>query len=296
MMKKLHAITRTGFGLILLVSALTVQASTRLVDTPWLVSQLRAADLILIDMSDSLQYSRFHLPGAINLPYEYLIQPIRGVSLSIGQARMVELLGQLGVTADKQVVIYDDTGGLHAARLYWELEQMGHARLALLDGGLVKWIREGRPVTGEPPAIKPATYRPARTGTPALASLEDVRQANDRKTRLLDVRTEEEYIGNPQQKRSGHIPGARWWPWDQALDTGNGFTLQNRDALHQALRQAGIDNPQDDVIVYCQSGHRAAHTYFLLRELGFDKVRLYDGSMQEYARQPTLPLKTGKQP
>lgn len=292
----MHPTARTCIGLVLLLAAFTAQANSRLVDTRWLAQRLNAEDLVLIDMSDNLQYSRFHLPGAINLPYEYLVQPVKGVSMSIGQPRLAELLGQIGLTADKHVVIYDDTGGLHAARLYWELEQVGHAKLSLLDGGLVKWIREGRKVTGDAPVIKPAKYQPARTGSPSLVELEDVLQAKDTNTRLLDVRSEEEYVGNKQQKRSGHIPGAHWWPWDQALDTDNGFTLQPREALQQSLRQAGIDNPQEKIIVYCQSGHRAAHTYFLLRELGFDKVRVYDGSMQEYARQPALPLQTGKQP
>jgi thiosulfate/3-mercaptopyruvate sulfurtransferase len=272
------------------------QAGSNLVTTDWLEKNSKNADLLLIDMSDGLQYQRFHIPGAINLPYHIINQNVKGVSLSVGQAQLVKILGQIGMTASSHVVIYDDTGGLHAARLFWELEQLGHEKISIVDGGLVKWIRENRPVSAEAPKLKPAKYEPAKTGTSATATLESVKKAETNKTVLLDVRTVEEYLGNPKQKRSGHIPGARWWEWDQGVNFDGGFVMQDRKKLLDSLANVGVKDKSQEVILYCRSGHRASSAYLTLRELGFDKVKLYDGSMKEYGQHKNLPLKTGKEP
>jgi thiosulfate/3-mercaptopyruvate sulfurtransferase len=279
----------------LLITSLA-QAGSNLVTTDWLEKNSNNADLLLIDMSDGLQYQRFHIPGAINLPYHIINQNIKGVSLSVGQAQLIKILGQIGMTTSSHVVIYDDTGGLHAARLFWELEQLGHEKVSIVDGGLVKWIRENRPVSAEAPKLKPAKYEPAKTGNSATASLESVKKAETNKTVLLDVRSKEEYLGNPKQKRSGHIPGARWWEWDQGVNFDGGFVMQDRNKLLSSLANVGLKDKSQEVILYCRSGHRASSAYLTLRELGFDNVRLYDGSMKEYGQHKNLPLKTGKEP
>lgn len=272
-------------------------AGSLFVDTDWVAKHLQDTDLVLVDMSDNLQYTRFHLPGAINLPYEYLNQSQNKITQSIGSANVVKLLGQLGIQADSNILLYDDSGGLNAARLYWELQQIGHQKVAILNGGLVKWVRERREISGEMHLRKPTQYLPANTDTAASASLNEVKQARaQHKTVLLDVRSEEEYLGDKDYKRSGHIPGAVSWPWDSALNTGQGFTLQSSQTLKETLARVGVTDTQQPIITYCQSGHRAAHTYMTLRALGFTNVKVYDGSMQEYARQPDLPLVLGKQP
>lgn len=282
--------------LLLLSNALwsAQDGAQNLVETDWLAKNLENDNIVLIDMSDGLQYQRFHLPGAINLPYEYLTRSKNKVSLSVGQNQIIKLLGQIGVTQQTHVVAYDDTGGLHASRLLWELEQLNHPKMSLLNGGLVKWIREGRKISHTAPPLKAKTYTPRTTGNKATATLSDVTQAKN--TVLLDVRTPEEYIGNPKYPRTGHIPGARHWQWDQALNIDKGFTLHDNSFLKQELSKAGVTDTKQPITVYCRSGHRAAHTYFTLRQLGFENVKIYDGSMKEYERQKNLPLKLGKEP
>ena len=283
--------------LIVLHQSSSLFATQNLVETDWLAKNLNNTNIVLIDMSDGLQYQRFHLPGAINLPYEYLVKSKNKVSLSIGQNQLIKLLGQIGVTQQSHVVVYDDTGGLNASRLLWELEQLGHPKVSLLNGGLVKWIREGRKVSHQTPVLRPTTYTPKKTGNGATANLNDIlQQSQNKNTLLLDVRSPEEYTGNPKHPRTGHIPEARHWQWDQALNIDNGFTLHDTDYLKQELGKAGLTNNNQPVIVYCRSGHRAAHTYFTLRQLGFENVKLYDGSMKEYERQKELPLNIGKEP
>lgn len=112
---------------------------------------------------------------------------------------------------------------------------------------------------------------------------------------LLDVRSEKEYKGSRNVKRSGHIPGARWWSWDQAVDFNGGFVAADPKQLLESLGAVGA-KPETTVIAYCRSGHRASQTYFTLRWLGFEDVRVYDGSTAEWSARNDLPIRTGRQP
>lgn len=288
---------RIAFIFALLLNASLSSAQSALVSTEWFAEHANDDKIILIDMSDNLQYQRFHLPGAINLPYGFLVHDKNKVSLSIDKVQLIKLLGQIGISQDSYVIAYDDTGGRNAARLLWELDQLDHPKSAMLDGGLVKWIREGRPVSAEAPKLHPTTYQPKAQTNTATATIKDVTPAGrDPKTILIDVRSDEEYLGNPKYPRSGHIPGAKWWEWDQAISLEKGFTFRGDAELMAELNAVGLKDKDQPVVLYCRSGHRATHSYYTLRHLGFKNVRVYDGSMKEYEQKKDLPVKKGKQP
>ena len=290
-------VIRITLILAFLLSASLSNAQSSLVTTEWFAKHANDEKIILIDMSDNLQYQRFHLPGAINLPYGFLVQDKNKVSLSIDKPQLIKLLGQIGISQDSYVIAYDDSGGLHAARLLWELDQLAHPKSALLDGGLVKWIREGRPISAEAPKLQPTTYRPKAQTTAATATIEDVAPASRAaNTIVIDVRSDEEYTGNPKYPRSGHIPGAKWWEWDNAISVEKGFSLRSEAELLGELNALGLKDKDQPVILYCRSGHRATQSYNTLHNLGFKNVRVYDGSMKEYEKRKDLPLKKGKQP
>ncbi len=267
------------------------------VTTEWLQAHLDKTDLTLINMTDDLQYQRFHLPGAQHLPYAAINTTDRyGVSYSAGADQLARILGHLGVHPDNHIVIYDDLGGLNASRLYWELERLGHQRISLLDGGLVKWILEGRKVNNKPGLADKMNYSPAPgNGLNNLATLKEITGLPATAV-LLDVRTQEEYAGDPRQPRSGHIPTARWWPWDMTVDFEKGFKLKPIVELKRQLQNLGVSDPDTPVYLYCRTGHRASHSYYVLRQLGFRNVKIYDGSIAEYSRHPELPLTTGMKP
>lgn len=274
----------------------SVFADTR-VTTTWLGAHINDPHLTLIDMTDDIQYQRFHVPGALHLPYRALITTDRyGVSYRSGTDELIRVLGLLGVKADSQIIIYDDLGGLNASRLYWELEALGHQRIALLDGGLVKWILEGRKVSNKTGQSRKTTYSPAnKKGRANLATLAEITRLPADAV-LLDVRTQQEYAGDPRQPRTGHIPDARWWPWDTTVDFNNGFRLKSIAELKRQLQALGLSDPESPVYLYCRTGHRASQSYYVLRLLGFSKVKIYDGSIAEYSRHKELPLKTGMEP
>lgn len=289
----MHKVIFTTF--LLFFTNLAVAADHFLLSSEWLMQNLHNKDLRIIDMSDDMQYRRFHIPGAVHLPYEALNRHTQqGVSFSAGSEHIRRVMGLLGVTADMQVVIYDDTGGLNASRLFWELEQLGHPRVALLDGGLVKWILSGYKVEASYPQISTKQYQaPTSDNHANLAVLNDLGRNN---SIILDVRTKDEYLGNLKQPRSGHIPKAKWWEWQQAVNFENGFQLKPAGVIQGELSSLGLADKKAPVILYCHSGHRAAHSYFVLRNLGYQNVKVYDGSMAEYQLHKNLPLTKGPNP
>jgi len=283
---------------LLLLSAPPVLAAPALVDGAWLEKRLTDPKVVVVDMSDDdNQYLRFHLPGALRLPYDVLVKERKGdkVKVRLDDEELAHVLGRLGILPDSHVVVYDDLGGLHAARLFWELERFGHRAVSVLDGGLVRWILDGRKVVNDAPRRAPTAYPLPAERRANEASLDDVRAAVRARTPLLDIRSMEEYVGDPKKPRTGHVPGARLWPWDAAVDFERGFVQRNAEALKKTLAQTGAD-PNAPVIAYCRSGHRAARAYLTLRSLGYENVKLYANSMNEYSLARDAPLKQGREP
>lgn len=278
-------------------STILYAGQTLIVDDNWLKKNLNSSDIRLIDMSDETQYQRFHIPGAIHLPYSAINYSTKDrVSYSIGKGNMIKILGMLGVTNKNHIVIYDDMGGLNASRLFWELDKLGHKNVSLLNGGLVKWILSGKKVVAAVNKVNPVQYIPlAKDARDNLNNINTIMKP-DFSDILLDVRSEDEYKGDIRYPRSGHIPGAKSWEWQQAVDFDNGFTFKDNTLLKNQLQQLGISKLNAPLTVYCQSGHRASHSYFILRNLGFTNVKLYDGSMSEYSQLKSAPLTKGITP
>lgn len=270
------------------------------VDATWLESRLNDPKIAVIDISsDVLQHMRFHLSGAKFLPFSLLIdvRPEDKAEMQLDDKDFIALLGGLGITRDMHVVIYDDTGGLHAGRFFLELERIGHPKVSVLNGGLVAWALGARKLVNTRTHRASTTYVPAGKGRRNTVELSDVRAASQKKTHLiLDVRTAEEYLGDSQKLRSGHIPGAVWWPWEEGVDLEGGFLRRSDELLSDSFKKAGATEKRQPILLYCASGRRAAQSYLVLRSLGFENVKVYLNSMNEYAAEPSAPLKTGPTP
>lgn len=281
-----------------LASMLAAAATPVYVDSDWLAKNKSNPDLVLIDMSEAMQYQRFHIPGAVHMPYNALLTMRKKDRIAVPRAKaeLAQVLGHFGISADSYVVIYDDTGGINAARLYWELERLGHKKMSVLDGGLVRWVLEGHKVVNPPFQNKPVVYVLPATGRDNLATLRDVRAASAAGLMLVDVRSGEEYLGDAKRKRGGHIPGARWLEWSHALDVPRGFVQKAAARLSGEIAGLGLKSKSTPIIVYCQSGHRAARAYLTLRSLGYTRVKVYAASMNEYGRYHAKTLKLGEKP
>lgn len=289
-----------AFIIFLHSSLTTVSAADIIIDTQWLKANIDNPNLVLIDMSDETQYQRFHIRNAIQLPYHVLNQTLKNrVSISIGSHNIVKLLGLLGISPSSHVVIYDDTGGLHAGRLFWELERVNHKNVSLLDGGLVKWILDGNPVTATPfqPKMKTLYPAPKVFNKNTIATIDDVLpDSRAKNTLLIDVRSKEEYLGHIKRRRSGHIPGAKLWSWDNAINFENQFKFKESKKLKTELGKIGLIQKHQPVVLYCRSAHRASQSYVTLRSLGFKNVKVYDGSMKQYEISANAPVTKGPKP
>lgn len=288
------------FTLFLFIySGLLFASQPLLVEVDWLEKNLNSEKIRLIDMSDDTQFQRFHIPGATHLPYSAInLRNKKGVSFSVGKKQMIKILGFLGIQSHHHIVIYDDMGGLHAGRLFWELEKLGHKKVSLLNGGLVKWILSGKKVTAKVKAqAKPVQYDSNKNSINNVATLNDILNTSfNEKNILLDVRSKEEYAGHPRYPRSGHIPKAKWWEWQQSVNFENAFTMQKSKTLTQHLSSLGVKDKDSPITLYCRSAHRASQSYFTLRNLGFKNVKIYDGSMAEYGTIKSAPLNKGMNP
>jgi thiosulfate/3-mercaptopyruvate sulfurtransferase len=291
--------TAVALALVCATLALPAMAAPVLVDSKWLAANLNKNGVIVIDIAtDGTQYDRFHLPGAIYLPYYAIVKPRKKdrVTLPLSQPELAAVLGRFGISRDRHVVIYDDMGGLNAGRLFWALEQLGHPDVSVLDGGLVKWILEGRKVVNVPTRPRPVQYRPASRGRDNSATMQDVDQASQDGVSLIDARSIEEYVGDPKKSLGGHVAGARWWEWSRSIDVAGGFVRKPAANLLAELNTLGVGDKKRPVITYCRSGHRAAQAYLTLRSLGYENVKLYANSMNEYGRYRAKLLKPGTRP
>jgi thiosulfate/3-mercaptopyruvate sulfurtransferase len=191
-------------------------------------------------------------------------------------------MGALGVTADHSIVVYDTVGIRSSARVWWMLRAMGAQDVRVLDGGLPKWLAEGRPVeTGAEPSSPPATFIPSFRAD-LVADLDAVRVALQSGEQVLDARAADRFAGRAPEPRpglrSGHMPGALNLPFPKILNPDG--TMKQAGGLDQAFRSAGIDLDRP-VVTTCGSGVTAAILSLGLAVLG-KPSRLYDGSWAEW--------------
>jgi thiosulfate/3-mercaptopyruvate sulfurtransferase len=265
-----------------------------LIETDELARTAAAPAVRIVDLrgdpdQGAAAYRAGHIPDAVYLsPKELDDARANAEGLPIRPEKAAALFGGLGIGHDTTVVAYDDGGGTYAARLFFVLEYYGHTRTRLLNGGLAKWRREGRPLTQNAPTVEATRFVP-RARRELVATADEVKAAlGKEEVCLVDARSPEEYAGKDvRAKRGGHIPGARNVDWVNTLNPDR--TFKSADALRAVFEAAGI-RPDRQVVVYCQSGLRAAHDYFVLRLLGYAKIKNYDGSWNEWGNDPSLPL------
>lgn len=276
-----------------------------LVSTDWLAEHLHDPNLRIVDIrghvlpaSEPLphyfnhysDYVERHISGAVFIDWvEEITDPADPRHAQIAKpARFAEVMSRHGISNETMVVVYDDAGGMFAARLWWSLNYYGHHKVAVLDGGWNKWLAEGRETDAEIPFIEAAEFI-AQPQPNWYRNGDDVLRQLQSETVLMDVRSLDEFEGRSSRaKRKGHIPSASNLPRNDLLAPDG--TMLPIEVLRQKFAEIGIVTPNTEVVTYCNGGVSASFGLLALRVAGFENNALYDGSWKEWGNDESKPI------
>ena len=276
-----------------------------LVSAGWLAERLERPGLRVVDASWYLpgsgrdaeaEYLAGHIPGAVYFDLDASSDPRTSLPHMLPEAdAFAERMGLLGLGDGDDIVVYDGSGyNLSAARAWWMFRAFGHDRVAMLDGGIVRWRREGRPLEAGPVRPIPARFQ-ARLDPGRVRTLEEVLGlSRGGAEQIVDARPAGRFAGSDPEPRpglrGGHIPGSRNLPYAMLVDA-EGLLLPIPE-LRRRFREAGID-PSRPVVATCGSGTSACAVLFALHLLGQEQTTLYDGSWSEWGGRADVPVATG---
>jgi thiosulfate/3-mercaptopyruvate sulfurtransferase len=269
-----------------------------LVETQWVQDHLDDASIRIVEVDENpALYQEAHIPGAIGFDWKKDLQDQVKRDF-LGPKEFGELMGSRGISNDHTVVLYGDRNNWFAAYTYWYFKYYGHDNVRLMNGPREKWISEDRPTTADVPEYDAQKFN-ARDGDEAIrAKRDEVLQALDTRTKLVDVRSPAEFSGEliamagyeqEGAQRAGHIPGASSVPWAQAVKEDG--TFKDADELRELYSAKKVIDGSNPIIAYCRIGERSAHTWFVLHELlGHEDVKNYDGSWTEWGNLVDVPI------
>jgi len=265
---------------------------TRLVSTEWLAAHLGEPDLVIVDGSWHMpatgrkgrdEYLEAHIPGAVFFDIDAIADRSSSLPHMLpSEAEFTAAAEALGISKDARIVVYDSVGLFSAPRAWWTLSVFGARNVSILDGGLPKWLAEGRPTQAGAPTPAPARFE-AKLDASQVATIEQVaHRLALGNVQVLDARAADRFRGEAPEPRAGvrpgHIPGARNLPFTEVVRDGR---LADAATIRAAVDAAGIDGSKP-VITSCGSGVTAAVLWFALDSLGMPPVALYDGSWTEW--------------
>jgi thiosulfate/3-mercaptopyruvate sulfurtransferase len=270
---------------------MTAPSLPLILDPSELLERLDHPEILVVDLCKEESYTAMHIPGAIHIDYSQIVTarpPVGG--LVPDAASLEELFSSIGLAPGVHVIACDDEGGGRASRFLWTLEAVGHNRMSLLDGGMIAYAGEGYPVVSRASA-RPRSGYPVRRVNSVIADAEYIlSRLNDGNLRLIDARSPEEFRGEKiLAARGGHIPGAINIDWINLMDRSRNVRLKTPSELADIFSGAGVE-PENEIVVYCQTNHRSSLTYIALKSLGFKNVRGYAGAWSDWGNRSDTPI------
>lgn len=276
--------------------------SDTLVSTEWLAAHLGDQKLAVVDASwympntgrdPDKEYLAAHIPGAVRFNMDEIADPDSGLPHTIADPELfARRVGELGISEDMTIVVYDAVGLFSAPRVWWNFRVMGAKDVRVLDGGFPKWEAENRPTQSGAVKPKPKKFTP-HADTGAVAYLNDIRSALDSGLQIVDARSPTRFRGEEEEPRAGvepgHMPGAKNVHYSSIISDGK---LKNAEDLTKIFRAAGVD-PAAPMVTTCGSGVSAAILALAVDKMGYGVPRLYDGSWTEWGGNPDTPKARG---
>lgn len=278
-----------------------------IVSMKWVLARMYEPDVAIVDCRFALGqpesgrqvYSESHIPGAVYFDLEQdLSSPVHekghgGRHPLPDVEQLVDRIRKVGISNGTRIIAYDDQGGAMASRFWWLMRYLGHEQVYIMDEGFAAWQAARFPVTADVPIRIPASYTP-HIQSHLLADIEDVRKASTTGAAvLIDSREYPRYLGEvePLDKKAGHIPGAVSYFWKDNLQEGTS-KLKSAEELSNRFESVSKDQ---EIIVYCGSGVTACPNVLALKEVGYEKVKLYAGSWSDWISYEENPVKVGNE-
>lgn len=274
-----------------------------LVSTEWLASHLKAPDLRIVDASWYLpsmnrdgkkEYAERHIPGAVYFDIDDIADTDSSLPHMLpGPEKFASRMRRLGIGDGNRIVVYDGSDNhLSAPRAWWMFRVFGHTDVSVLNGGLKKWLAEGRPVEDLPPLPRERHFT-ARRNDLLVRDAEQVRaNLTSKREQVVDARSKGRFAGTepePRQGlRGGHIPGSTCVPAGALTDPATGLFREAVD-LKVLFQDAGVDMSRP-VVTSCGSGVSACALTLALHLIGHRQVAVYDGSWTEWGGRTDLPV------
>lgn len=278
---------------VLLMTLMSYANPGLLVSTDWVAEHLDDPNVRIVD-TRTQGYDNGHIAGAVHLDINTSRDKDNPPTFLPDLDTFVATVEALGVSSDTHIVFYDDRGGIYGTRPWVLLRLIGHENVSIVNGGWPKWLAEDKPTNTDTPHFARGSLKIKRNDR-WIATADDVAAAIDNpNVRIMDTRTRDEFTGRDLQNnpRGGAIPSATHLFWEDTLD-GEYQRIRPADELAELFASRGL-SPDDGIITYCQGGGRSAHELFVLHLMGYDDLRLYMGSMEDWSRQPQRPLVDGE--
>jgi thiosulfate/3-mercaptopyruvate sulfurtransferase len=249
------------------------------------------SNILVVDLGNPERFADAHIPGSVWLDYASITRsdaPAAG--LVAYEDSLSEVFSALGLTENTHVVACDDAGNGKAARLCYTLDCVGHENWSLLDGGIPAWQADGFELTAQASPTIASQYTAHYADGPMWTAEQILQQIHNDDFITLDARSADEYSGlDVKARNGGHIPNAAHYEWTRAMDSSRQKRLRSVDELRDELEDAGL-TPNKQIVAYCQTHHRSAYSYVMLKYMGYNRVAGYPGAWSDWGNNDNLPV------